>query len=314
MLILFFTLPGIMTLLEYYEIIPHYALNGFIEPYLYKNGLYLIVTGFIFVTTSYLVVYLTNSVVQQLKKQKEEYIQANIQLKQKDVIKNEYVLRVNHSIREHLAAIISNLAVVTTGVTGKINAKQSKFINVAYSRTIQLADFVNDLLKLTKLRLDTKHEKQEFLFADVVKKVLDTVKYTADEKSISLTSSLDTSVGNLYGCNVSIEELLANLLLNAVKYTPEKGKVKINVKDKKDNVLIEITDTGIGIPKGELEKVFDEFYRATNVKDSIKDGTGVGLTIVKQIVNRHNGKIWVESEEGKGTKFSILLPKLNNST
>ncbi len=303
-------LVGLLTFLEYFEIIPHYGLNGFIEPYLYKNGLYLIVTGFIFVTTSYLVVYLTNSVTWQLKKQKEEYIQANIQLKQKDIIKNEYILRLNHNIRVHLATILSNLNVVTTGVTGEIDEKLSKFINVAYSRTVQLADFVNDLLKLTKLRLDNKLEKQKFLFADVVKKVLDTVKDTADEKSISLTSSLDTSVGNFYGCRFSIEELLTNLLLNAVKFTPDKGKVEINVKDRAYNVLIEITDTGIGIPKGELEKIFDDFYRATNVKDNI-DGTGVGLTIVKQIVNRHNGKIWVESEKSKGTKFSILLPKLN---
>ena len=103
--------------------------------------------------------------------------------------------------------------------------------------------------------------------------------------------------------------MTTNLLLNAIKYTPANGTVEINVKKNSDGLLVEIIDTGIGIPKKEVHRVFDEFYRATNAKKVEKDGTGLGLSIVKQIVERHSGKIWVDSYDGAGAKFSFTLPK-----
>jgi len=121
---------------------------------------------------------------------------------------------------------------------------------------------------------------------------------------------VDQIVGNQF----SIEETVTNLLLNAIKYTPEKGQVTLNVKDDADAILIEIEDTGIGIPKKELDLVFEEFYRASNARKVEKDGTGLGLSIAKHIVERHGGRIGVESEEGRGTKFTLTLPKRSNST
>ena len=102
---------------------------------------------------------------------------------------------------------------------------------------------------------------------------------------------------------------MINLLANSVKYTHNNGKIDIKAFDKGNRILIEIADNGIGIPKDELPKIFEEFYRAANAKKTERDGTGLGLSIAKQIVERHNGRIWVESEEGKGSKFSIELPK-----
>jgi signal transduction histidine kinase len=100
-----------------------------------------------------------------------------------------------------------------------------------------------------------------------------------------------------------------NILANAVKYTPCNGKIDIRVNDKGNTILIQIKDTGIGIPNDELPKIFEEFFRASNAKEIEKDGTGLGLSIAKQVIERHNGKIWVESEKGKGSTFSIELPK-----
>jgi len=94
-----------------------------------------------------------------------------------------------------------------------------------------------------------------------------------------------------------------------IKYTPENGTVQLNAKEKGVNVLVEIIDTGIGIPKDELPNVFDEFYRASNARKLEKDGTGLGLVIAKQIIERHNGQINVESEENKGSRFWFTLPK-----
>lgn len=103
--------------------------------------------------------------------------------------------------------------------------------------------------------------------------------------------------------------MTTNLLLNAIKYTPEDGSIKVCTEDDGESVLVEISDTGIGIPPEELPKIFDEFYRATNAKKIEKDGTGLGLSIAKQIVVRHGGRIWAESNKNAGTTFRFTLPK-----
>jgi signal transduction histidine kinase len=107
----------------------------------------------------------------------------------------------------------------------------------------------------------------------------------------------------------TIEELYSNLLLNAVKYTPSYGHIALTVRNRYNHIVTEVSDSGIGIPYEELSKIFDEFYRASNVPKDIKTGSGLGLSIVKQIIENHHGKIWVSSEPGVWTKFTFLLPK-----
>ena len=111
--------------------------------------------------------------------------------------------------------------------------------------------------------------------------------------------------------NNALVEMITNLLFNAIKYTPENKTVHLEAKNYDDDIQIDIIDTGIGIPADEIENIFDEFFRASNAKNSEKDGTGLGLSIVKQIVERHGGRITAESQEGKGTKFTVTLPKNN---
>ncbi len=129
------------------------------------------------------------------------------------------------------------------------------------------------------------------------------------EKSIAVTSSVDPSLGQVIGNEFSINEVITNLLFNAIKYTPENKTVHLEAGSYDDHVQIDISDTGIGIPADELANVFDEFFRATNARESEKDGTGLGLSIVKQIVERHAGKISVDSRQDQGTKFTVTLPK-----
>jgi signal transduction histidine kinase len=103
--------------------------------------------------------------------------------------------------------------------------------------------------------------------------------------------------------------MLTNLVLNSIKYTPERGTVEIHATSNGEGILVEVADTGIGIPKEEQKRIFDEFYRASNARNIERDGTGLGLSIVKHIVNRHGGKIEVESKNGCGTKFRLTLLK-----
>ncbi len=304
---------GLLILLEYLQVIPHYCLRGFVPRCLHRDGLYVLGTFFVFTTALYLVVYMTSYIAIRLRQAEQAHKEANMLLREKDRIKDEYVLRVTHDIKGHLTAIQSCLAVVANKLVGPLGQRQSDFINRAHSRTKKLAGFVGMLLKLTQLRLTDKFEMDDFSLRNTIYNAVAAVETKAEDKSITLKHNIEPSVDKIFGNQFSIEEMVTNLLLNAIKYTSENGTIEINAKEKNDSVLVEIADTGIGIPKDELDKVFDEFFRASNARKVDKDGTGLGLSIAKQIVQRHGGNIWVDSEQGVGSKFSFTLPKTNSS-
>ena len=236
-------------------------------------------------------------------------VRINIELENKDKIKNEYVFRVTHDIKGHLAAILSCIEVIRSKTTGPLNEVQEKFANRTFDRTELLSSFVRNLLNLTKERLKRSNEFGEFLFKDRINKIVSSIQILMSDRSIDFNIYVDKSIQMITGNPFTIEELYSNLLENAVKYTPPHGHISLTVRNRHNHILTEISDSGIGIPKEELSKVFDEFYRATNVSKDIKTGSGLGLSIVKQIVENHNGRIWVSSELGVGTKFIFMLPK-----
>jgi signal transduction histidine kinase len=165
------------------------------------------------------------------------------------------------------------------------------------------------------MRLSGRLKAEAFSLPETISKALASVASRAQEKSITVTSNVEPSLGQIVGDEFSINEMLTNMLFNAVKYTPENKTVHLEAKDQDASfVRIDITDTGIGIPADEVGNVFDEFFRATNAKKSEKDGTGLGLSIVKQIVERHGGEISVQSEEGKGSTFTITLAKNSSAS
>ena len=300
---------GLLILLEYLQFIPHHCLQGFVVRCLHRDGFYVLGVYFVFTTALYLVVYMASYIATKLKQAEQAHREANILLRKKDHIKDEYVLRLTHDIKGHLAAIQSCLDVVANKLVGSLNERQADLINRADSRTRKVTHFVKTLLKLTQLRLSDKLEMDIFSLKNTISDVVAAVKNKAQGKSITLRFNIESSVDKTFGNQFSIEETVTNLLLNAIKYTPQNGDVEINVKEDGDYVLVEIADTGIGIPQEELPKVFDEFYRATNAKKIEKDGTGLGLSIAKQIIERHGGKIWVEGKENGGTKFWFTLSK-----
>ena len=302
-------LAALLGLLECYSFIPHYPMEGFINHDLYKNTLYVFGTGFVFTCTSVLVVSLAHMIISRSIKSEETYVKTNIELENKDKLKNEYVLRVTHDIKGHVAAILSCIDVIRSKIAGPLNEVQEEFANRTFERTELLSGFVKNLLNLTTKRLKHVNEYEEFMFIDLINKVVTPIQILSKDKSIDFNIYVDKSINIITGNPFTIEELYSNLLLNAVKYTPSNGHISLTVKNRLNHIITEISDSGIGIPKEELSKVFDEFYRATNVPKDIKTGSGLGLSIVKQIVENHNGRISVSSELGVWTKFTIILPK-----
>jgi signal transduction histidine kinase len=252
-----------------------------------------------------------NLFLDALKKREQALSEANIQLKEKDRIKDEYVSRVTHDIKGHLTAIQSCLYVSADESSGPLSEKQSDFMNRALKRTLQLTTFVKELLNLTQMRLSGRLQMEAFSMPDCISKALASIASKAESKSITVTSSVEPSVGQIVGNEFSINEMVTNLLFNAVKYTPEGKTIHLEAKSCDGLTQIDITDTGIGIPADDLPNVFEEFFRASNAKKREKDGMGLGLSIVKQIVERHGGTISAQSQEGQGTTFTVSLPKDN---
>ena len=305
------SLFGLLVLLEYKGIIAHYTPKGFVEDSLYGDKFFVFGTFSIFLTTLYLVVYMTTSISEQLRKQQQGCELANIKLSEEDQLKNEYVLRLTHDIRGHLAAIQSCLNIVGDRIVGELNEKQTDLVERAYRRASKCMAFITALLKLTRMRLAGRLEMKHFPLKNTVFNAFASVENRAGRKSISLDCDIDSSVDEVYGEPVLIEEAITNLLVNAIRYTPERGKVRLNVKNRSDDILLEVTDTGIGIPHGEFDNIFEEFYRAANARSVERDGTGLGLSIVKQVAESHSGRAWAQNNPAGGSTFSFTLPKVH---
>jgi signal transduction histidine kinase len=298
-----------MTTLEYFGILPHYYLQKFMPYTLYNNYLYVFGTSFVFTSTLYIAVYMATSISSRLRERERSLQEANRLLNEKDRVKSEYVLRVTHDIKEDLAAIESCIDPVSEAITRPLNNKQTDLLQRAKQRTQRLIFFIRALLEITRIKLTRGLKLEEFFLPAVVQGLSDNIKIRAKAKKISYTVRVEPSIGKITGVRVYIEEAIFNLLANSLKYTPEGGRVRLEIKDKKQSVLIKIDDSGIGIPENELPHIFEEFYRAANARRMERQGTGLGLAIVKQIIEMHKGKTWVESEEGRGATFFIELPK-----
>ncbi len=301
-------LVGSMTLLEFQGILPHYHLKGFLTGGFYHNLNYLAGTGFVFVTTSYVVVYMTGTISAKLREAEKASRLANRQLEEKDKIKDEYVYRLSHDIKGHIAAIKSSL---DASLIQNEPEKIKKFSRMGLNRTELITDFLGNLLRITRLRLNKESEQSDFSLGELLTRVVDLYREQADEKKIRLVTGFRENNRKCRGNRVSLEEAFTNLLQNAIKYTPPGGEVSIRLGIVKNTFVAEIEDTGIGIPEDEIKSIFREFFRASNARQQLKEGDGLGLAITRQIIENHNGKISVKSRENEGTTFTVKLACAN---
>ena len=304
---------GLLLTSEYFQIIDHHPIVGFLNINLFQNRYYVLGVFFVFSTTLYLVVYMTTSIVLQLRKQQTGYKLLNLELNKKDRVKNEYLLSVSHDIKSHMAAIKSCLDILSTHMVGPLNEKQTELIERADHRAFKSIAFLSTLLKLTQMRLTGEIEKEPFSLKQCIYDTFSAIEEKAEAKKISIDYEISVKKDALFGSPLLIEEAIRNIMLNAIKYTPENGTVNLFVTEDDAYFIIEITDTGIGIPSEETGKIFKEFYRASNAKKMERDGTGLGLSISKEVAQRHGGRIWASSHEGQGSTFTLTLPKCEKS-
>ena len=231
-------------------------------------------------------------------------------LKELDKMKSEFIAMVAHELRAPLAAVEQQLTVILNKMAGDITEKQEQLLSRAKERTRGLLTLIKDLLDLSKIEAGMMVQYKEPLFLqEVVQKVVDLMRAEADAKKLDLEFTVPPELPLINADRNSMEGTFTNLISNAIKYTPEGGKIWVTLNEEGGFIKATVSDTGIGIKKEDLPRIFDKFYRVKTVETRQIVGTGLGLSIVKSIVDAHLGSISVESEEANGTIFTVLLPK-----
>jgi signal transduction histidine kinase len=222
---------------------------------------------------------------------------------------------VAHELRAPLAAVEQQLTVILNKMAGEVTTKQEQLLSRAKERTKGLLTLIKDLLDLSKIEAGMMVQYKEPLsLQDVVQKVVDLMKAEAEAKRLDLQFTFPSGLAMINADRTSMEGILTNLISNAIKYTPEGGTVWVTLNEDGGFIKATVSDTGIGIKKEDLPRIFDKFYRVKTAETRQIVGTGLGLSIVKSIVDAHLGSISVESEEGGGTIFTVLLPKESSPT
>jgi len=229
-------------------------------------------------------------------------------LKRVDEAKTWFLLKAAHELRSPLDAIRAMARTLSQGLLGGMSAGQRQMIDRIEQRSGALAASVSDLLQLARGRSELSTSELERVdFCALLAESAAFHKPQADEKSLVLAVNCPHEAVEVYGRREGLRTIVANLLSNAIKYTPAGGRVEVSAGKAGEHLVLEVRDTGIGIPKEEQAKLFGEFFRASNARELGEPGTGLGLAIVKSAVQQHGGRIEVESGDGQGSVFRVFL-------
>jgi PAS domain S-box-containing protein len=228
-------------------------------------------------------------------------------LKELDRLKSDFIHTVSHDLRSPLTSILGYTELI--GRTGPLNENQQEFLQRLQGSVQHVTVLVNDLLDLGRLEAGFDTRREMVHLENVLKYTLDMVDLQVKKKKIKLTVTKVAELKPLRANPIRIRQMLDNLVGNAIKYTQNEGAVNINLLMHDDQIILSVEDNGPGIPAEEQGRVFEKFYRATNMAGTeAVSGSGLGLAIVKSIVDSHQGRVWVESTVGKGSTFFVLLP------
>jgi signal transduction histidine kinase len=312
--------------LEYTAIIPHVHLAGFAPPTLYRDAGYILAILVVLATALFATAYMATSVSGELRKRQREVVQLSQRLLKKrtselerasdEIAKLEeeksrflrFLGMAAHDLKAPLTAIQGFLWVMLGGYAGELTDKQRNMLERSSHRIKELLNLISDLLDIPRIETgQLVQEMKQVSLSQVVKASLVDLRQLAKEKGLRLKTELPQGLPKIRGSAPRLQQVVTNLVNNAITFTPE-GSVIIRVKEKGKQIQVEVLDTGIGIPPQDLPRVFEDFFRGSNVETK---GTGLGLSITRRIVEAHGGRIWVESpcsETGKGSKFTFTLP------
>ncbi|HEY9153014.1 MAG TPA: ATP-binding protein [Anaerolineales bacterium] len=226
-------------------------------------------------------------------------------LKKLDQIKSEFVHTVSHDLRSPLTAVLGYAELVSRA--GPLTEQQQDFLARIQASVQSITALINELLDLGRIEAGFDTRRESVQLENILQYSLDILESLVTQKNLNVEKNIAPNLPALRANPIRIRQMLDNLIGNAIKYTPKDGTIRINIRIKDHQLIFEISDTGPGIPLDEQSRIFEKFYRASNVLEGPK-GTGLGLAIVKSIVESHQGRVWVESTLGKGSTFIVVLP------
>ena len=226
-----------------------------------------------------------------------------------DELKAEFISNASHELKSPITSIrgFSELLLATNA---NADEKTKKYLNVIYNESVKMKSTIDELLYLSNLeyRRNLEGEKEKVYFKDVIDVLVEAYTEQADREYISIITNVDKSL-YIYEQTNLLDHLISNLLSNAIKYNKRNGKVYINVEERENKIYLTVADTGVGIDEKDIDKIFERFYRTDQSHNRRTGGTGIGLNIVKQIVNILEAKLSVESKKDVGTKFIVEFKK-----
>jgi two-component system phosphate regulon sensor histidine kinase PhoR len=227
--------------------------------------------------------------------------------------RRDFIANISHEFKTPLTAI---QGFAETLLFGALEDKKNRerFLQIIRDHALRLSRLTEDLLNLAQIEAGQFSYDARFIsISELVQPCLDTARVKAEKKNLRIGVDCPTGLPRLYGDQRAFHEILENLLDNAVRYTPEGGSLNVSAALEGTEIVIAVSDTGIGIPKADQERIFERFYRADAARSRESGGTGLGLSIVKHLVEAQGGRITVESEVGRGSTFRVILPVQTDS-
>jgi len=251
----------------------------------------------------------------QLERQTESentYIKAKKDAEAANRAKNEFIMNISHELRIPLNSVIGFSDLLLEGAFGPLNTRQSKYVSNILLSGESLLEIIDNLLDVSRLEVGEKTlNYEEIDIASLLGEVRISLLSPASNKKIAVEIRVDTSIENIRADRTKLRRILYNLISNAIKFTHEKGKVTVSASKKEGMLEIKVSDTGTGLLKEYYEKMFTPLGQADPSKVLKSGGAGLGLYIVKNLVDLHGGKIFVDSEVGKGSTFTFTLPTVS---
>ena len=238
----------------------------------------------------------------KIEEQNEKIVEAN-------KAKNEFLANISHELRTPLNSIIGFSEVLKEGIIGELNNKQKEYINDIYVSGVHLLGMINEILDISKIESNAMNVNySKFDLNMSINEVINVIKPLSQKKNIEIDCDISKNL-ELEADYQKVQQILYNLLSNAIKFTPNNGRISILTELEDDYIVIKIKDTGIGIDSKYLGKIFGKFVQLNSVYTKKESSTGLGLTITKELVELHKGKIYVESKINEGSTFIVKLPQ-----
>lgn len=230
-------------------------------------------------------------------------------IKEMDRLKSDFVSMVSHEIRSPMNSLLAQIKIILDGLAGDVTDKQRQILERASGKVNNLVNLVSELLDLSKIEAGmVGREMSDLQIADLLQEQVEFHAAGADQKNITIELDCAQGLPVIQADKQGIEEVLTNLITNAIKYSPEGSSIAVSAQIDGEFISMKVSDTGFGIPEEDLAEVFTRFYRVKDKNTREIHGTGLGLAIVKSIIDTHHGSIRVESKLEHGTTFTVLLP------